>query len=63
MKRYLLILTVILGMLCTAHGAIAQSELVLSIHRDFGYGGFDNKIKGLFSLTATGPENLTGVGF
>jgi hypothetical protein len=43
--------------------AKAQSELVLSINRDFGYGGFDNKIQGLFSLTASGPDNLTSVDF
>ncbi len=43
--------------------AFAQGELVLSINRDFGYGGFDNKIEGLFTLTATGPNNLTSVDF
>ncbi len=38
-------------------------ELVLSINRDFGYGGFDNKIEGLFSLHAAGPDDLVRVVF
>lgn len=36
--------------------ASVQGELILSIDRDFGYGGFDNKIEGLFSLKAEGRD-------
>jgi hypothetical protein len=50
-------------LLVSAQNAAAQSELVLSINRDFGYGGFDNKIEGLFSLSAEGPEDLVRVDF
>lgn len=39
----------------------AQRELVLSLRRDFGYGGFE--IQGNFRLTASGPEDLTRVLF
>ena|SRR3990170_3112789 len=47
-----------------AQTAFAQEpELVLSISRDFGYGGFDNKIEGLFSLRAEGPADLVRVMF
>ena len=42
---------------------LRKARLYLSINRDFGYGGFDNKIEGLFSLTVTGPEDLTTVDF
>lgn len=48
----------------TAQPALAQGEeLVLSINRDFGYGGLDNKIEGLFSLHAVGPDDLVRVIF
>jgi len=44
--------------------AFAQGpELTLSLSRDFGYGGFDNKIEGLFSLHAAGPDDLERVVF
>jgi Zn ribbon nucleic-acid-binding protein len=47
-----------------AHPVLAQGhELALSINRDFGYGGLDNKIEGLFSLHATGPVDLVRVVF
>lgn len=46
-----------------AQPAWAQSELVLSLSRDFGYGGLDNSIEGLFSISAAGPEDLERVDF
>lgn len=63
MKRIASVFLIALIVLSAVQNAFTQSEFVLSINRDFGYGGFDNKIEGLFSLTAKGPENLTGVGF
>jgi len=48
-----------------ASPAVAQGtepELVLSLRRDFGYGGF-GEIQGTFSLTAKGPQDLTRVAF
>jgi hypothetical protein len=32
----------------------SSDELQLAVHRDFGYGGFNNQIQGLFTLEATG---------
>ncbi len=63
MKRLAQVFSVVLIVLCIPQNVLAQGTLALSINRDFGYGGFDNKIEGLFSLTATGPENLTSVDF
>lgn len=63
MKAYrrLLILGVLIFLLATP--AQAQQELVLSLTRDFGYGGFSNDIEGLFSMHAASPENLQRVDF
>lgn len=63
MKRFGLVGLIVLLSLSAAQIGLAQSELVLSINRDFGYGGFDSKIEGLFSLHANGPENLVNVEF
>jgi hypothetical protein len=63
MKRFAFISLIVLFSLSSAQIAFAQNELVLSINRDFGYGGFDNRIEGLFSLSASGPADLTSVDF
>jgi len=39
-----------------------EEELQLRLRRDFGYGGF-GEIQGLFTMTATGPEDLVRVEF
>jgi hypothetical protein len=48
-----------------AFGSVyAQTEaLTLRLVRDFGYGGFNGDIQGLFSLKATGPADLVRVEF
>ena len=44
--------------------ALAQSaELNLSMSRDWGYGGFNGDIQGLFSMRVTGPTDLVRVEF
>ena len=44
--------------------AFAQTEgLILRLSRDFGYGGFNNDIQGLFSMKVTGPADLVRVVF
>jgi hypothetical protein len=63
MKRFVFASLICLIALSVTQIAFAQRELTLSINRDFGYGGFDNKIEGLFSLTAEGPEDLISVDF
>jgi hypothetical protein len=44
--------------------AIAQTEqLTLRMSRDWGYGGFNGDIQGLFSMKVTGPADLAKVTF
>jgi hypothetical protein len=62
LRKFGVVLLAVILLVCVQNAA-AQGQLVLSINRDFGYGGFDNKIEGLFSLTAEGPEDLVGVNF
>jgi DNA-directed RNA polymerase subunit RPC12/RpoP len=50
------------GAAASALGQGTEPELVLSLHRDFGYGGF-GEIQGNFRLTASGPQDLTRVVF
>jgi hypothetical protein len=63
MRRSFVLCLIGLIAFVAAHTTFAQSELTLSINRDFGYGGFDNKIEGLFSLEAEGPDDLSRVDF
>ena len=63
-KIYALLLTLIaLSLLVIPAVAQDEDELTLSMSRDFGYGGPNNKIQGTFSITAHGPENLARVTF
>lgn len=58
-----LLLATILSILF-AVAAFAQShELTLRTSRDFGYGGLNNDIQGLFSMKVTGPADLVRVVF
>jgi hypothetical protein len=50
-------------LLAAATPALAQSELVLDLSRDFGYAGFNSDIEGLFSMHASGPDDLQRVLF
>jgi hypothetical protein len=50
--------------LLVANTAQGQSEeLVLTMSRDWGYGGFNNDIQGLFSMHISGPDTLVKVEF
>ena len=53
MKRFGLVGLIVLLSLSAAQIGLAQSELVLSINRDFGYGGFEAKSKGCLACTLT----------
>jgi hypothetical protein len=59
LKR-LLLLTLWLAL--TAAAFAQSDELVLSVHRIFGYGG-GSQIQGQFRLEASGPANLAAVTF
>lgn len=61
----LMVLSAVSAQADTATAALGQSaepELILSLRRDFGYGGF-GEIQGTFRLTVSGPENLARVAF
>jgi hypothetical protein len=58
-----LIATILVGLVSTAH-AQSASELKLGLSRDFGYGGFNNDIQGLFTIMIVdAPADLTRVSF
>ena len=60
------ILLVSLLAMAVVQPVYAQGEdaaLVLGLNRDFGYGGLGNDIEGLFTISATGPEDLVRVDF
>ena len=61
--RALLGLAGLMALLMATPASAQAPELVLSLSRDFGYGGFGNQIEGLFSLHATGPDDLARVDF
>jgi hypothetical protein len=50
--------------LSTVFSAFAQTaQLTLKMSRDWGYGGFNGDIQGLFSMHVTGPADLARVEF
>ena len=63
-KIRLACLLAILFSLSTFFAAYAQTDqLSLKMSRDFGYGGFNGDIQGLFSMHVTGPADLARVEF
>jgi hypothetical protein len=61
--RIALLLSLTFGLLA-ATAAFAQTpQLTLRMSRDFGYGGFNGDIQGLFSMKVTGPADLVRVVF
>lgn len=65
MKKILkILLLVFILCLASAQLVVAQNEeITLRLSRDFGYGGFNNDIQGLFSMKVSGPEDLVRVVF
>ncbi len=65
MKRIqIALLIAALVRLLAVSAASAQTDgLTLRMSRDFGYGGFNNDIQGLFSMKVTGPADLARVVF
>jgi Bacterial Ig domain len=65
MKKFLFaVLVAVLVSLFTVLGAFAQtSQLSLNMSRDWGYGGFNGDIEGLFSMHVSGPADLQRVDF
>lgn len=63
MKVFLGIFAAIVMLAFVQPAAAQEPELGLSLSRDFGYGGFNNQIEGLFSVHAKGPADLVRVYF
>ena len=61
MKLKAVLLAGFLILAVTPFESAEGTELVLRLNRDFGYGGFDNKIEGLFTIHAEGPGDLVRV--
>lgn len=55
----------VMALIIIPAAALAQDapELSLRLSRDFGYGGMGNDIQGLFSMRASGPDDLQRVNF
>ena len=63
-KRFIAIFVTILASLLTAGMVSTQAgKLTLNMSRDWGYGGFNGDIQGLFSMHVTGPNDLARVVF
>ncbi len=63
MKRILPILALVWMAVVIRPVRAQDEELNLRLTRDWGYGGFDGRIQGRFSLHASGPDNLVEVRF
>jgi hypothetical protein len=63
-KKVLVLLVIFVFLFPTM--ALAQEEtptIILTLTRDFGYGGFGGDIQGTFSMKASGPDDLVEVQF
>ena len=54
-------LVLALGLAVPVLAQSGEGTLTLKLRRDFGYGGFDGKIQGAFSMRVSGPANLSRV--
>ncbi len=58
-----LLIATLVSLLAVTAAYAQTAELTLRMSRDFGYGGFNNDIQGLFSMKVTGPADLARVVF
>jgi DNA-directed RNA polymerase subunit RPC12/RpoP len=58
-----LLITALVSLLVVTEAFAQTEELTLRMSRDFGYGGLNNDIQGLFSMKVTGPADLARVVF
>jgi hypothetical protein len=61
--RIALLIASFISLLVTVTSIAQAEDLTLRMSRDFGYGGFNNDIQGLFSMKVTGPADLVRVVF
>jgi hypothetical protein len=62
LRGYLIVALLSFALASPALAQEAGEELALTLKRDFGYGG-GNRIQGLFTLRAAGPDDLARVEF
>ena len=60
---YVILMFFLLNLLTITVAHAQIEELHMSMVRDFGYGGLNNDIQGLFSMKVTGPADLARVVF
>jgi hypothetical protein len=61
--RILFLLVILLFIVSNSVAHAQMEQLVLKMSRDWGYGGFNGDIQGLFSMRVTGPADLLRVAF
>ena len=61
--QFALLIATLVSLLAITAAFAQTEELTLRMSRDFGYGGFNNDIQGLFSMKVTGPADLARVVF
>ena len=65
MKKYTIafLLAILIGLVAVGLVSSQSEQLTLRMSRDWGYGGFNGDIQGLFSMRVTGPADLARVVF
>jgi len=61
--RIAFLIAILMSLLATIAVVAQTEELTLSMSRDWGYGGINGDIQGLFSMKVTGPADLARVVF
>ncbi|HTX89846.1 MAG TPA: Ig-like domain-containing protein [Anaerolineales bacterium] len=61
--KYAILLSVVASLLTIVFAVAQTGQLALSLSRDWGYGGFNGDIQGLFTIHVTGPSDLSKVVF
>jgi hypothetical protein len=61
--RIVILATVLLSLVAFTTVVAQTEQLALRMSRDWGYGGFNGEIQGLFSMRVTGPADLARVVF
>jgi hypothetical protein len=61
--RIAILIGLLAAVLAVGAAAAQDQSLTLSLSRDFGYGGFNGDIQGLFTMHVTGPASLVRVDF
>lgn len=62
-KKFSLIIALLISLLAITAVSAQTETLTLKMSRDWGYGGFNGDIQGLFSMKVTGPPDLARVVF